>query len=178
MSAETAERFNAGVRFAADHELGLGQGIGAYIAAQGAPHRSTSLFARACERSIPATVHVALGTDITHPHPGFPAAETAELSMRDFRILAHRVGRVFDAGMVVLVGSAVVLPEVFLKAVSVAYNLGHQPKDVFTVGFDMLPQYRVRENVLSRPFRGAGESHMITGHHEILLPLLYLLLRD
>jgi hypothetical protein len=72
----------------------------------------------------------------------------------------------------------VVLPEVFLKAVSVAYNLGAKPGGVFTACFDMLPQYRVRENVLSRPFRGAGESHMITGHHEILLPLLYLLLQD
>jgi hypothetical protein len=98
--------------------------------------------------------------------------------MRDFRIFAERVRRVFDGGVVVLVGSAVVLPEVFLKAVAVAYNLGAKPRDVFTVGLDMMPQYRVRENVLSRPFRGAGESHMLTGHHEIMLPLLYLLLQD
>jgi hypothetical protein len=178
MSAETSQRFNAAIRFAAEHEMGLGQGIGAYIAAESAPHRRTSVFAGAHAKGVPATVHVALGTDITHPHPGFPAAEAAELSMRDFRILAHRVGRGFDAGVVILAGSAVVLPEVFLKAVSVAYNLGAKPGGVFTACFDMLPQYRVRENVLSRPFRGAGESHMITGHHEILLPLLYLLLQD
>lgn len=178
MSAETSERFNAAIRFAASRDAGLGSGIGEFIATEDAPHRRTSVFAGAHAKGIPATVHVALGTDITHPHPGFPAAETATQSMRDFRILAHRVGSAFEEGVVVLVGSAVVLPEVFLKAVSVAYNLGAQPKDVFTVCFDMLPQYRVRENVLSRPFRGHGESHMITGHHEILLPLLYLLLHD
>lgn len=100
------------------------------------------------------------------------------MTMRDFRILTRRVENVFDGGVVVLLGSAVVLPEVFLKATSIAYHLGETPSDVFAVAFDMTPQYRVRENVLSRPFRGACESHMITGHHEIMLPLLYLLLRD
>ena len=123
-------------------------------------------------------MHVAFGTDITHQHPGFPAEETARLTMRDFRRLTDRVQKVFDRGGVVLLGSAVVLPEVFLKATSIAYHLGGSPRDVFAAGFDMMPQYRVRENVLSRPFRGACESHMITGHHEIMLPLLYLLLRD
>jgi hypothetical protein len=177
MSRETSDVFNAAVRHAAEHDLGLGAGVGAYIAASAAPHAKWSAFACAHRRGVPATVHVAFGTDITHPHPGFPAQEAARLTMRDFRILAHRVGRVFDGGVVILFGSAVVLPEVFLKAVSVAYNLGAAPKGVFAAGFDMLPQYRVRENVLSRPFQGAGESHMITGHHEIMLPLLHLLLR-
>jgi hypothetical protein len=136
------------------------------------------VFASANADGIPATVHVALGTDITHQHSDFPAEETARLSMRDFRILTARVQNAFNAGVVVLVGSAVILPEVFLKATSVAYNLGAKPHGVFAVAFDMMPQYRVRENVLSRPFRGASESHMVTGHHEIMLPLLYLLLRD
>jgi len=178
MSAETAAHFNAALRHASEHDLGLGQGVGSYLEAEKAPHRNASVFAGAHAAGVPVTVHIALGTDIVHQHPGFPAAAAGELSMRDFRILAHRVGRAFDGGVVVLVGSAVVLPEVFLKAVSVAYNLGAKPRDVFTVCFDMLPQYRVRENVLSRPFRGAGESHMITGHHEIMLPLLYRLLGD
>jgi hypothetical protein len=178
MSKETSARFNAAIGHGAEHDLGLGAGVGAYIEASGAPHARTSVFAGAHRRGIPATVHVAFGTDITHPHPGFPAEETARLTMRDFRVLAHRVGRAFDSGVVILVGSAVVLPEVFLKAVSVAYNLGAAPKGVFAAGFDMMPQYRVRENVLSRPFGGACESHMITGHHEVMLPLLHLLLRD
>jgi len=178
MSRETSEHFNQAVRHGDSAGVGLGGGFGDYIETNGAAHASRSVFAGAHRAGIPATVHVALGTDITHQHAGFPAEETARLSMRDFRILTDRVQRVFDAGVVVLLGSAVVLPEVFLKATSVAYNLEAKPRDVFTVGFDMMPQYRVRENVLSRPFRGAGESHMITGHHEIMLPLLYLLLRD
>ncbi|HEX5132976.1 MAG TPA: hypothetical protein VFX92_10870 [Candidatus Krumholzibacteria bacterium] len=178
MSRETSQHFNAALEHARAADTGLGAGVGDYITAKQAAHARTSLFARAAAAGIPATVHVAFGTDITHPHPGFPAETAGALTMRDFRIFAERVRRVFDGGVVVLVGSAVVLPEVFLKAVSVAYNLGEKPRDVFAVGLDMMPQYRVRENVLSRPFRGAGESHMITGHHEILLPLLYLLLRD
>lgn len=178
MSQETSLHFNAAIRRGAASGAGLGGAFGEYIGAQNAPHAATSVFAAAHRASIPATVHVALGTDITHQHADFPAQEAAALSMRDFRILAHRVERVFDGGVVVLLGSAVVLPEVFLKAASIAYNLGAKPRDVFAVGLDMMPQYRVRENVLSRPFRGASESHMITGHHEIMLPLLYLLLKD
>jgi hypothetical protein len=178
MARETSAHFNAAIHHAVEHDLGLGAGVGAYIEGSKAPHARTSVFAGAHRRGIPATVHVAFGTDITHPQPDFPAAEAGRLTMRDFRVLAHRVGRVFDGGVVILVGSAVVLPEVFLKAVSVAYNLGAVPRGVFAAGFDMMPQYRVRENVLSRPFQGACESHMITGHHEIMLPLLHLLLRD
>ena len=97
--------------------------------------------------------------------------------MRDFRILTHRIGRMFDRGVAIIFGSAVVLPEVFLKAVSINYNLGLTPEGVTAASFDMLPQYRVRENVLSRPFQGASRAHAITGHHEIMLPLLYYLLR-
>jgi hypothetical protein len=178
MSKETSDHFNAAVLHGDKAGIGLGGAFGDYIMTSKAPHASFSVFSAAVAAEIPATVHVALGTDITHQHPGFPVEETARLSMRDFRILAARVRNAFSEGVVVLLGSAVVLPEVFLKATSVAYNLGAEPRGVFTVAFDMMPQYRVRENVLSRPFRGACESHMITGHHEIMLPLLYLLLRD
>jgi len=178
MSRETSEHFNAAVRHGDKLGIGLGGGFGDYILSMKAPHAGISVFSAAIAAGLPATVHVALGTDITHQHPDFPAEETARLSMRDFRILTARVQNAFTNGVVVLLGSAVVLPEVFLKATSVAYNLGSKPGGVFAVAFDMMPQYRVRENVLSRPFRGAAESHMITGHHEIMLPLLYLLLRD
>jgi hypothetical protein len=178
MSRETSDHFNAAIRAGDAASSGLGGSFGHYVDAHRAPHADRSVFAASHRANIPATVHVAFGTDITHQHPGFPAEETARQTMRDFRILTQRVQNVFDAGVVVLLGSAVVLPEVFLKATSVAYHLGGTPRDVFAVAFDMTPQYRVRENVLSRPFQGACESHMITGHHEILLPLLYLLLRD
>jgi hypothetical protein len=178
MSKETSEHFNAAVHHGDKAGIGLGGAFGDYIVTSKAPHAKVSVFSAAAAAEIPATVHVALGTDITHQHPGFPVEETARLSMRDFRILTARVQNAFTEGVVVLLGSAVVLPEVFLKATSVAYHLGAVPRGVFAVAFDMMPQYRVRENVLSRPFRGASESHMITGHHEIMLPLLYLLLRD
>jgi hypothetical protein len=176
MSAETAERFEAACAHAEALGLGLGTGVGAYIERERAPHAAVSVYRAAYLREIPATVHVALGTDITHQHPGFSGARVGELSMRDFRIFAHRVGRAFEAGAVILMGSAVVLPEVFLKAVSINFNLGRRPAGVVAASFDMLPQYRVRENVLGRPFQTGGETHAITGHHEIMLPLLYGLL--
>ena len=156
----------------------MGSGVGDYISAQHAPHAAVSVFARANQTGIPATVHVAFGTDITHQHPSFPAQRVGDLTMKDFRILTRRIERVFDRGAVIVMGSAVVLPEVFLKAVSINYNLGHRPTGVTTASFDMLPQYRVRENVLGRPFSGSGKSYAITGHHEIMLPLLYLLLAE
>ena len=177
MSRETSERFNAALAHARDSDTGLGSGVGSYIENAGAPHADASVFVAAHRKGIPATVHIAFGTDITHQHPGFPAGDAGELTMRDFRIFSDRVGKVFDRGVVIILGSAVVLPEVFLKAVAINYNLGRQPSGVTAASFDMLPQYRVRENVLSRPFQGASDAHAITGHHEIMVPLLYFLLR-
>jgi hypothetical protein len=177
MSAETAAHFEAACARADELGVGLGAGVGAYVDTAGAQHAGASVYRAAYLQDVPTTVHVAFGTDITHQHPGFPAARVGEQTMRDFRVFAHRVGRAFDGGVVVLMGSAVVLPEVFLKAVSINYNLGRQPSGVVAASFDMLPQYRVRENVLGRPFQSGGEAHAITGHHEIMLPLLYGLLR-
>jgi hypothetical protein len=178
MARETSEHFNAACLHARDTGAGLGQGVGDYIASQGAPHARVSVFAGAAATGVPVTVHVAMGTDITHQHASFPGAVVGELSMKDFRIVTHRVGRVFDRGVAVVLGSAVILPEVFLKAVSVNYNLGKVPAGVTCVSFDMIQHYRVRENVLSRPFRESGRAFTVTGHHEINLPLLYLLLRS
>ncbi len=176
MSAETSTHFNRIVERAGADGLGLGEAAGGYIVEEKATHVESSVFAAAHRKGIPATVHVAFGTDITHQHAGFDAAAAGESTMRDFRIFSDRVGRMFDRGVAVVFGSAVVLPEVFLKAVSINYNLGRKPSGVTAASFDMLPQYRVRENVLSRPFAGACEAHAITGHHEILMPLLCLLL--
>jgi hypothetical protein len=177
MARETSEHFNAACLHARDHGTGLGAGVGDYVVSRGAPHARVSVFAGAVGAGVPATVHVAMGTDITHQHASFPAGVAGELSMKDFRIVTHRVGRAFDRGVVVVLGSAVILPEVFLKAVSVNYNLGTKPVGVTCASFDMIQHYRVRENVLSRPFQGAGRAFTVTGHHEITLPLLYLLLR-
>jgi hypothetical protein len=178
MCEETAVHFADACRHADESDLGLGEGIGSYIASSEAPHAKYSLFMNAQRHPLPATVHVALGTDITHQHPNFPAEIVGRLSMRDFRILTAVVGKVFDGGVVVVLGSAVVLPEVFLKAASVCYNLGKTPLGVMAASFDMLSQYRVRENVLSRPFGKGNDSYSFTGHHEIMLPLLYHLLNN
>lgn len=176
MSRETSERFNAACRHGHAGGVGLGAGVGDYVISEKAPNADISIFAGAARAGVPATVHVAMGTDITHQHADFPAAAVGEATMRDFRVLTHRVGRMFDHGVAVVFGSAVVLPEVFLKAVSVNYNLGVRPAGVTCAGFDMIQHYRVRENVLSRPFQGAGRGMSVIGHHEITMPLLYLLL--
>jgi hypothetical protein len=173
MVAETVEHFNAACKLASEEELGLGEGIGRYIGDAQATNAAVSVYAGAYAADVPATVHVALGTDITHQHPSFSGAVVGDLSMRDFRILTHVIGRLFDNGVVVVFGSAVVLPEVFMKAVSINYNLGKKPRGVTAANFDMIQHYRVRENVLVRPFASAGQSFSITGHHEIMLPLLY-----
>ena len=176
MCEETADRFTSACRRASELELGLGEGVGDYVTSEKAQYERFSVFAAAHRHSVPATVHVALGTDITHQHPEFPASLVGELSMRDFRILTSVVSDVFHEGVVIVFGSAVVLPEVFLKSVSIAYNLGNKPSGVTAASFDMFPQYRVKENVLSRPFQGCGKSYSFSGHHEIMLPLLYHLL--
>ncbi|UCG53473.1 MAG: hypothetical protein JSW58_07940, partial [Candidatus Latescibacterota bacterium] len=174
---ETASHFVAACQYAGNEKLGLGEGVGAYVERSKAPHAKYSIFGGACRSGVPATVHVAFGTDITHQHPSFPASLVGELTMKDFRILSRTVGRLFDGGVVIVFGSAVVLPEVFLKAVSIGYNLGRTPRGVTAANFDMLPQYRVKENVLDRPFKNSGESYSFHGHHEIMLPLVYTLLQ-
>jgi hypothetical protein len=178
MSKETVGHFVAACERAAGAGLGLGEGIGAYVTESGAPHASVSVYGNAYRAAVPATVHVALGTDITHQHPSFPGSLVGDLSMKDFRILSTVVGRLFDGGVVVVFGSAVVLPEVFLKAVSIGYNLGRKPSNVTAVNFDMFQQYRVTENVLTRPFQGAGRAFTFSGHHELMLPLLHRLLTE
>jgi len=176
MSEETSAHYNAACSLAGSEDLGLGEGIGRYIEQSNAPNTAYSIFANAYRESIPATVHVAFGTDIAHQHPAFPAALVGDRTMKDFRIFTRAVGNLFEKGVVIVFGSAVILPEVFLKSVAINTNIGRKPDGVTTAGFDMLSQYRVRENILTRPFQNCGESYSFIGHHEIMLPLLYSLL--
>ena len=171
---ETAEGCFAAVADGRVRGLGLGESIGRYLREAKAPQRDWSLLAEASRAGIPATVHVAIGTDIVHQHPGFEGAAWGELSARDFRILAGRVERLGRNGGVVLnVGSAVILPEVFLKAFSIARNLGAPFTQLTACTMDMTQQYRPQENVLVRPTAFGGASIAITGHHELMIPLLY-----
>ena len=154
--------------------LGLGEAIGRYICRKKAPNRDKSLFASAYEHDIPVTVHIAIGTDIINQHPSYDGSAWGGLSYRDFRIFCGRVENIgCEGGVVVNAGSAVILPEVFLKAFSVARNKGASFSGITTCNLDMIQHYRPGENVLNRPASFGGRSIAITGHHEILIPILY-----
>ena len=176
MVYETCERMNAAATRGAQG-VGLGRALGELIEAEAAPYRQHSLFAAAARVGIPATVHVAIGTDTVHMHGAADGAAIGAASMADFRTICAVVAGLGAAepgqagGVWLNVGSAVVMPEVFLKAVSVARNLGHNLDGMQTANFDMLRHYRPSQNVVSRPVQ-PGCGHSVLGHHEILLPLL------
>ncbi|HUV36352.1 MAG TPA: hypothetical protein VMX58_05385 [Patescibacteria group bacterium] len=176
-SAETATHCFRAVSAGAEHDMGLGGSVGRYLHEERAPNRSSSILAEAYRLGVPVTVHIAIGTEILIQHPGYDGAVWGSLSARDFRVFAERVNGLGNAGGVVLnVGSAVILPEVFLKAYSVARNLGAPFDRITTCDLDMIRHYRPRENVLNRPARLGATSISLTGHHEIMIPLIYSLL--
>jgi len=171
MVDETGTFMNEVAKVAARAGLGLGEAWGRALEDEPAPHRDVSLLARAWRRSVPATVHVALGTDTIHYDPGCDGGALGETSLRDFRVLAGTLAEARGA-VVLNVGSAVLMPEVFLKALTVAKNLGASLAGLTTVNFDQLQHYRPRVNVVERPTRAAGaRGYSLTGHHEILMPL-------
>ncbi|RKY21357.1 MAG: hypothetical protein DRQ55_04700 [Planctomycetota bacterium] len=168
MVAETAAALNGAAKAAAAKGEGLGATLGRAIVEQDLPGAGTSLLATAHKLGLPATVHVALGTDTVHMHADADGAAIGAASMHDFRRLAAVVARL-SGGVYLNLGSAVILPEVFVKALNVARNLGHEVTGFTTANLDMLRHYRPRVNVLERP---GGEAIELTGHHEINLPLL------
>lgn len=172
MAADTAELVNDAAKRAADGNEGFGEAVGALLVAEKAPHLQRALIARAYRLDIPYTLHVALGTDIVHQHPTASGAAIGEASLRDFRIFASTVSRLGDGGVVINFGSAVIMPEVFLKALAVARNLGFPVKGFTTANFDMIQHYRPGVNVVQRPVLSGGSGYAITGHHEIMIPLL------
>lgn len=172
MAEETGRDINRAVREGVAAGLGFGESVGGFIIARQNPCREYSLLATCAEREIPATVHVALGTDIIHQHPTADGAVIGQASYTDFRILASVVAELGDGGVYLNVGSAVLLPEVFLKALSIAQNLGHHVDHFTTANFDMQQHYRPLQNVVKRPTSGQSRGYTITGHHEIMLPLL------
>jgi hypothetical protein len=170
MSEDTHRFLQAAVRAAPDG-MGLGLAIGTALSAAALPFVDRSVLAAAARMGLPATVHVAIGTDILHMHPGFDPARTGAMSHLDFRILAAQVARL-EGGVYINAGSAVVLPEVFLKAVAVARNLRHRLGAFTTVNLDFNRHYRTTVNVLQRPTARGGRGIGLVGHHEILLPLI------
>ncbi len=171
MARETARFIQEALAAGVGEGLGFGAAVGKAIAGSRAPHRRRSLLAGAWMRKVPVTVHVCVGADVTHMHPETDGAAMGEASLRDFRSFCGLVARL-QGGVYLNVGSAVVLPEVFLKAVSVARNLGNPLSRITTVNMDFQKLYRPDANVVSRPVRGGGRGVHLIGPHEILFPLL------
>ncbi|MBN1527104.1 MAG: hypothetical protein JW919_05950 [Candidatus Omnitrophica bacterium] len=172
MALETASFINDSINAGFKAGLGIGEAVGSKILEKKLPHKDMSILATGHELDIPVTVHVAIGTDITHQHPSADGEAIGEGSLLDFKNFILSVGNL-EGGVVLNFGSAVVLPEVFLKSVTVARNLGHTLNKFTTANFDMIRQYRPWENVISRPTSSGGRGYNIIGHHEILIPLLY-----
>ena len=173
-SEETGREMNLGIAEGNRQQLGMGEALGKCLETlakpEFAPH---SVLVGAYRASIPVTVHVAIGTDTPHTHPQADPAAIGATTHRDFRLLCSLVRGLDNGGVYLNLGSAVVLPEVFLKAVSVVRNLGHPLAEFSTVNFDFLQHYRPRVNVVERPHaRSGGHGFAITGHHEIMIPLL------
>lgn len=157
-----------------EKEIGYGEALGRRLQAiADSRYSACSLLCQAYQAAVPVTVHVAIGTDTPHTHPSADGAVIGHYTHRDFRLLCSLVKDMNDGGVYLNVGSAVILPEVFLKAVSVVRNLRHPLANFTTVNFDFLQHYRPRANVVDRPHaRSGGQGYAITGHHEIMIPLL------
>ena len=171
MAEETGTMINAAIAEGAAKGYGLGRAVGSMLVKEGFPYNRYSLLARAFERDIPLTVHVAIGTDIIHVHPSVDGAAIGKTSHLDFRLFASMVSRL-EGGVFINLGSAVILPEVFLKAISLVRNLGKEVTNLTTVNMDFIRQYRPMTNVVQRPTLEGGKGYSLVGHHEIMLPLL------
>ena len=171
MVFETTHGINSVITAGSEAGLGYGEALGQHLLAN-APHKELSLLAMAYEHEIPVTAHIALGTDIVHQTPCADGKAIGDCSLRDFRILCERVKDLNDGGVFINLGSAVVLPEVFLKALTVARNVYGPVQDFTTAVFDMNLHYRAMENVVKRPVLNGGKGYYFIGHHEIMVPLL------
>lgn len=171
MARETAEFLNEAISWGGRAGLGLGQAVGQRLRQSEWPFNNLSLLANAVALEIPVTVHVAVGTDIIHLHPSVDPEALGAATHLDFRLFASLVSRLAE-GVYLNVGSAVILPEVFVKALALARNLGHKVEPLTTVNLDFIQHYRPLTNVVRRPTAGKGQGYALTGHHELLFPLL------
>lgn len=168
---ETGEVLNGAIINGAQRGIGIGQAVGETLLANRFPHNDQSLLAMAAQLGVPVTVHVAMGTDIIHIHPSADGAAIGQAGHHDFRVFCRLVSEL-EGGVYLNVGSAVLLPEVFLKALTVVRNLGHLVKRFTTANFDFIRHYRPATNVVHRPTLEGGKGFNFTGHHELMLPLL------
>lgn len=174
MAEETGRELNTAFVHGHEQQWGMGESVGRALAGRSdLAHPGFSILLAAHRLDIPATIHAAIGAEIIHQHPAASGAAIGDTSHRDFRRLAGSLPSLHDGGVVLNLGSAVIMPEVFLKALTVARNLdAGRPTGFITADFDMQRHYRTRMNVVQRPVLGSGAGYEITGHHEIMVPLL------
>jgi hypothetical protein len=172
MARETGDLLNETIRRGAEEGLGLGEAVGRMIARSNFPYKKISLLGAAYRLNIPATVHVAVGTDIIHMHPRASGEALGKTSLQDFFLFSALVQKLEGGGVFLNIGSAVLLPEVFLKAVALVRNKGRRLDDYTTAVFDFIRHYRPAENVARRPLGKKGRGYYFVGHHEIMIPLL------
>lgn len=171
MAEETGSILNGAIKEGVDKNMGLGEAAGKVLTDIGAPHRDMSIAYNAYKLGIPLTVHVAYGTDIIHMHPKADGAAIGKATEIDFRKFATIVS-MLEQGVIINIGSAVILPEVFLKALSIARNIGYDIKNFTAINMDMIQHYRPLKNVVERPTKTGGYGVALTGHHEIMFPIL------
>jgi deoxyhypusine synthase len=172
MAEETGAFLNRAITKGYDREQGIGAAVGEAILKARLPHHRLSILAAGARLGIPVTVHVGIGTDIIHMHPNVNGKALGQGSLKDFHTLTSVVATL-RGGVFLNLGSAVILPEVFLKALSLARNLGHPVPNLTTINLDFLPHYRPLTNVVSRPTLESGKGYHLTGHMEIMVPLLF-----
>jgi hypothetical protein len=178
MTRETGELYTGILSLADEREIGLGEAAGMLINDLKAKHRSASVFATAQRLQIPATVHVAIGTDVVNAHSGYDGAKAGAASQIDFRIFCENVRHLKNGGVALNFGSAVILPEVFLKAIAIARNLDPKFTKFTAANFDMISLYRPHNNFVKRPRLLGATAYDFAGHHEIMLPLIWAVVRD
>ena len=170
---ETGRLLNRAAQEGAADRIGLGEAVGRSLLAMNPPYPDYSLLCAAYKARVPFTIHLTIGGDIAHFHPTADGASLGATTHTDFKLLAELVRRMDGGGVYLNIGSAVVMPEVFLKCVTLVRNLGHPLSDITTANFDFIQSYRPQTNVVRRPTeKGAGEGFSITGHHELTIPLL------
>jgi hypothetical protein len=173
MAEETGRLINEAIKRGSKEDCGIGESAGRALAELKPQYQEFSLLHEAYKMRIPVTAHITIGTDIIHIHPQADGAAIGAATYRDFLLFTSLVKELDGGGVYLNVGSAVTMPEVFLKAVTVVRNLGHSLKDFTTANFDFIQHYRPSANVVRRPVaNGAGRGYSITGHHEIMIPLL------
>lgn len=172
MATETADFVNGCALKARDGELGFGEALGKCVIESQAKYRNLSLLANAYECGVPLTIHACIGCDIVHMHSGAEGAAIGDASMRDYRILTEALKDLGNGGVLMNIGSAVVLPEVILKAITTLINLGHDMKGMTGVNLDFVQHYRSNQQVVARVREIGGEGFSLTGHHELMIPLI------